>query len=81
MPTMSTSLPILAFIATSLLVIVYERRKRSEDVALKSRKLALSKEEVIRLRAKHFMKAVSVSYANSGGLMITGVNKSTMMGS
>jgi hypothetical protein len=76
---MSSSLPTIAFLTTSLLIIVYERRKRRSGASAKARKSAssLTKEQVIQLREKHFMKAVSVSYANSGGLLIIGVGKST----
>jgi 4-aminobutyrate aminotransferase-like enzyme len=76
---MSSSLPTIAFLTTSLLIIVYERRKRRSGASAKGRKPAssLTKEQVIQLREKHFMKAVSVSYANSGGLLIIGVGKST----
>jgi len=37
-------------------------------------KLPLKKENVLELRKKHFLKSVSVSYANSGPLMIVSVS-------
>ncbi|KAG7359360.1 aminotransferase class-III [Nitzschia inconspicua] len=38
----------------------------------------LSKQDVLQLRTKHFLKSVSVSYANTGGLMILKGNGSRL---
>lgn len=37
--------------------------------------IEMAKDEVIRLRKHHFMQSVSVSYANSGPLMIMSVSR------
>ena len=70
------SLPSIAFTVTALLVILHERAKKKNGEAKDDNSSAnhFTKEEVLELRQKHFMKAVSISYANSGGLMIMGVS-------
>lgn len=70
------SLPSLAFAATALVIILNERQKKkngsTKDGSMTTT-ISMTREEVLELRQKHFMKAVSISYANSGGLMIMGV--------
>jgi hypothetical protein len=65
---MSSQLPVIAFLSSSLLAILYEQ-SRSKNESSK-----LEKDQVLQLRQKHFMESVSVSYSNSGGLMIVGVS-------
>ena len=70
------SLPSIAFAATALLLILHERAKTKNGKAKQDDTTNMTREEVLELRQKHFMKAVSISYANSGGLMIMGVSAS-----
>eukprot|EP00980_Cylindrotheca_fusiformis_P024949 scaffold12769_cov141-Cylindrotheca_fusiformis.AAC.9 len=76
---MSKTISTIALIAASLLVVAYERMRRNEESSEEEPTSSLTKDEVIRLRAKHFLKAVSVSYENSGGLMIVKGSGSRLM--
>lgn len=83
-PTSSTSMPspdtisVIAFASSVALALpIFSRRFRtliglasSQSTKLHAVQSNLSKEQVLRLREKHFFKNVSVSYANSGPLMI-----------
>jgi 4-aminobutyrate aminotransferase-like enzyme len=54
-------------------VVVRVRRRRKQrmsGVIVVSDELPISKATVLELRNQHFMKSVSISYANTGGLMI-----------
>jgi 4-aminobutyrate aminotransferase-like enzyme len=64
-------LPTLAFGLTALTVAISKRQSRAAS--------SLSKDEVLKLRRNHFMDSVSVSYANSGGLMIMRGSGSRLM--
>mmetsp|Transcript_38967 Transcript_38967/g.94214 ORF Transcript_38967/g.94214 Transcript_38967/m.94214 type:complete len:502 (+) Transcript_38967:51-1556(+) len=66
-----TSLP-LALAATALLVILHKRSKKNNGSTKddSSTDRYMTRAEVLELRQKHFMKSVSISYANSGGLMV-----------
>lgn len=81
---MSTSLSVGAFsLSVILSLLSHSRRSRAASSKLTRRKIhdklaavddvpAITKEEVIHLREKHFLSSVSVSYKNSGALMIMG---------
>jgi hypothetical protein len=81
---MSLSFSIVAFISLSLILtfsIRQQRRNEGSTKALveKSKEDAiptasLTKEQVMHLCEKHFLKSVSVSYANSGPRMILTVS-------
>lgn len=74
---MSATLSVAAFASSALLMIFITRersrndRKKPYDTKKETvGKTYLTKNRVIDLREKHLLKSVSVSYANSGPLMI-----------
>jgi hypothetical protein len=70
-----TGLSVAVFAGTSLLSVIILRfsfRKQIEG-STPGNAIGLSKEEVLALRMKHFSKSQSVSYLNSGPLMIVKV--------
>lgn len=73
------SAPAVAFVLTSLVSTwQVQRRKRKLPMAtMRNKSIASGRSSVVETkiqvqeqRSKHFMKCVSISYANSGGLMI-----------
>lgn len=56
-------------VTAAVLVMLRKSGKKHQQVSSKNNAL-LSKPEVLKLRNHHFMKSVSISYANTGGLMI-----------
>ena len=71
----STAFAVAVFVGTSLLFTKSKTKQpKGRDVAKVD--AVFSKEGVEHLRASHFSKSVSVSYANSGPLMIVGVRQS-----
>jgi hypothetical protein len=81
---MPASWSLAAFVSSSLLLTFHVRRKRKYEETFANKRIAsnkttsstlLTKEQVTNLREKHFLKSVSVSYANSGPLMIVTVSR------
>jgi hypothetical protein len=73
--TADTSVSLAVFAGTSLLSVFslrFRHRQRMED-SIPVNTSGPSKEEVLALRMKHFSKSQSVSYLNSGPLMIVKV--------
>jgi hypothetical protein len=71
----NTGVSLAVFAGTSLLSVFFLRRRhpqRMED-PIPVNTSGPSKEEVLALRMKHFSKSQSVSYLNSGPLMIVKV--------
>ena len=72
-----TLLPVMAFLVTGFLITTWKRRIRStvqqqqQQQRRQQRSITTNKQDVMNLRKKHFMNCVSVSYSNTGGLMIT----------
>ena len=73
----SSSLSIIAFLSSTFLVVLQQRsknKKKKDDSPI-----LMDKKTVIELREKHFLKSVSVSYANSGPLLIVGVCRTSCL--
>lgn len=68
---------IFAFLLTAALVVAAKRKCRKPWGNEYSS--YLSKKNVLKLREKHFMTSVSISYANTGGLMIVQGKGSRLM--
>lgn len=74
------SIPLLVFFMTSFMFTNQARKRngnklknpKKEDPSYESS--IVSYDEVIRLRQKYYSSSVSVSYSNSGPLMILGVS-------
>ena len=74
---MSTSVAILLFLGTSLIFTkLKKRREASRESNINN---IMTKVQVLKLRGQHFSKRVSVSYANSGPLMIVGGHGSRLI--
>jgi hypothetical protein len=67
----STTMATILFLGTSFLFAKSKKRRRNSSP---NHDDVMTKEQVMNLRSKHFSKRVSVSYANSGPLMIVGVS-------
>jgi 4-aminobutyrate aminotransferase-like enzyme len=69
-----TILPVMAFVVTGFLTTTWKRRIkttiRRQQQQQNQRTITTNKQDVVNLRKKHFMNCVSVSYSNTGGLMI-----------
>ena len=83
---MADWVPAVAFALTSIVSTFRLRRRRlnSDSTMLRhattdATTIRNSKETVQQQRTKHFMKCVSISYANSGGLMIVRGKGSRLM--
>lgn len=78
MHTYDGLIPLSIFAATAIAVVAVMRRKvqkqksqaRQQWTTTTSVHRRISKQNVMALRKKHFMNSVSVSYANTGGLMM-----------
>jgi ethanolamine-phosphate phospho-lyase len=70
MMMMTNMMSSLAFAVSTTIVVVVVRRRKQGTKFNRKQSVPLSKKTVSELRSQHFMKCVSVSYANTGGLMI-----------
>ena len=75
----STFFSVAAFIGTAIATLVTLKRRKSRTFVTTARSHSSSsvpptKEHVLALRKKHFSKSVSVSYDNTGPLMIVRVS-------
>lgn len=75
----STVLEVAMFVGTSLLFVRRLSTAERRSVRAMTASSSVSKEDVQNLRTKHFSKRVSVSYANSGPLMIVAVRTNTLV--
>lgn len=64
--------PFGLFFLSSCIWLTVMQRKRPQDVVKESS--YPRKEEINAIRLMHFCKKVTISYSNSGGLMIVGVS-------
>jgi hypothetical protein len=68
-------LPLVPFVGSVVLtvLILKQERNASKPTCIPAAMISMTKETVLSLRGKYFSKAVSISYANSGPLMIVAV--------
>jgi hypothetical protein len=77
---MSSIFSTAAFFGSAIVILALEIKQRQQqdrsehNAGTSSHAASLSKDQVADLRARHFSKSVSVSYANSGSLMFVEVS-------
>ncbi|CAB9496787.1 phosphohydroxy-L-lysine phospho-lyase [Seminavis robusta] len=73
---MSTLSPLVPFLGSILVSVILLKQEQSEKPEQQKKRtmtrnaVSMTKEAVMKLRRKYFSKSVSISYANSGPLMI-----------